>query len=196
MKNKTRRYGAHEVKEGPYKGAIHVATKRWYDFSGQLNYLTDYLTRRVIPLEVEESMIRNMLINIQNILEYNLEGAIEHYTNEHHILRNIAFVLEMRNDFVSFTRKIEWAKKKGLLSEEEKDLLEEIRDLRNEYAHLKPRESRKRHKFKGLGLLTSDGVKSLFLISERINDKLFALSHKKEKMWPLLPPGYAKELNW
>jgi len=44
MRNlRARRFGARVVEHGKYKGALHVATRTWQRFRGELIVLDDYL---------------------------------------------------------------------------------------------------------------------------------------------------------
>jgi hypothetical protein len=46
-----RRFGAHPVEAGPFKGGLHIATNRYMNFRGELEYLNTYLNNRLLPTE-------------------------------------------------------------------------------------------------------------------------------------------------
>ena len=71
-----KRFGVHEVTEGPRKGSLHVATKSYQSYFGELCFLQDYLNRRVLPTDPEEVSMREIILNLQNILEYEVEQLI------------------------------------------------------------------------------------------------------------------------
>ena len=77
MRNqKARRFGMREVKAGPFKGSLHVAPAVYTRFLGELSLLHDYLNRRLLPADPEEVMMRGILVNLHNILEYEAEFLI------------------------------------------------------------------------------------------------------------------------
>jgi hypothetical protein len=78
----TRRFGAHDVANGPFKDAVHVGTKRYQIFSGQLNYLHNYLSQRLLPTEPEDVTMQGILIILQNLLEHECEVLIRHYVTK------------------------------------------------------------------------------------------------------------------
>lgn len=173
-----------------------MATKRWHDFHGQLSCLSDYLGRKIIPLEAEEIKVRSILINIQNIFEHELEIAISSYINKHDNRSDKAFLGKMREDYVNFKTKYEWARKRGIISERDKIILNNIRILRNSLVHIKPSPKRAKYKFMGQSLLTLDALKSLFSLSEAIRNGLAKINGASKGKWPLIPPGFDKEMNW
>lgn len=64
MRQRTsRRFGAHEVQNGKWKGGLHVAAKAYTIFRGELSYLANYLDRRLLPREPEEVEVTAIILN-------------------------------------------------------------------------------------------------------------------------------------
>ena len=190
-----KRFGAHEVTSGKRKGSIHVAPRSYTAFYGDLGYLKDYLKRRLLPQEPEDALMASILLDMQNILEYELELVIEHFVAENITRRNQAFLGHIRTGFVSFKNKFEWAYSKNLLTEREHDIMEEIRKIRNGQTHSRPSPIRIKYKYFEKMLITRAALISLFTDVNNIVLRLRAVSGNDEK-WEIIPPGYAEEVGW
>jgi hypothetical protein len=193
--SKPRRFGVHEVKKGKFKGHLHVSTEAYQLFFGELAYLSDYLKRRLAPLEPEEGYMREILLDLENILEFELEYAIKRHAKIKPSKRTAAFVNNIDEGFVSFKSKFEWARKRSIISADERDVMEEIRRLRNAFAHITPTPSRKRHKYFNKPLMTTESLRRMFLQVELVLRTLRKFSRRKAK-WDTTPPGYCEEMGW
>src|SRR5947207_2218602 len=71
-----RRFGAHPVERGPHKGALHVSTKRFQRFRGELLVLENYFDSWLLPQDPEEARMANIILLLQNVLEHVCEFAI------------------------------------------------------------------------------------------------------------------------
>ena len=195
MSGKNKRFGIHEVKEGEFKDCLHVATKSYQKFKCELGYLCDYLNRRVLPKQPEEQLMSQTLLSLQNILEYESEELIRHYIKNNQTKRNLKFEKEMKNGFVSFKSKFEWLKKKFLITQDEYNIMDEIRLLRNSHIHVRPSHRRSRHKYFKKPLLTIKSLRRMFMDVEKVLKNLRRESGNKLK-WGILPAGYASEMKW
>lgn len=190
-----KRFGFHEVKKGKFKGSLHVAPKCYKDFFSELNYLHDYLQRRVLPSEPEEILVRGILLDLQNIIEHEIEKLIEYYVQGNPTTRNQIFEKQIKNGFVSFKNKFEWLRSRNLLTDQERDIMEGIRILRNANIHARPQGKRLKSKYFGKPLLTRTSIRKMFLDVEKVLQKLRSQSGKKST-WGTVPPGYATEMKW
>lgn len=196
MRNlKAKRFGAHEVKKGQFKGGLHVATTSYHDFRGELGYLHMYLQSRLLPAEPEEVLIRGILLDLQNVLEHESEQLIEYHVKHNPTARNQKFGRQLADGHVSFKTKFEWLKARRLLGSEECDVMEEIRILRNAFIHARPEEERTRHTYFGSPLLSQNAVRRLFTDVEGVLQRLRSQSGTESK-WRTVPPGYASEMQW
>jgi len=196
MRNlKARRSGAHEVKKGKFKGCLHVAGKSFKKFSVELNCLHTYLESRLLPTEPEERRMRGIILVLANVLEHESEELIRYYVRHHPTEHYEKFVRKMDDGYVSFKSKFEWLRKRSLIDNEEQDIMEEIRVLRNAHAHAKPSERRPRHKYFGRSLLTTTSLRRIFVDVESVLQRLREQSGRKAK-WGTAPPGYASETKW
>lgn len=190
-----RRFGAHEVTKGKWKGGLHVATKAYTTFRGEILYLNDYLNRRLLPRDPEDVDAAAIMLNLQNILEYELELAITNFVNANKTAKNQAFLERINSGFVSFKTKFEWALAKKLIAKNERDAMEQIRSIRNEQTHARPKSKRTKYKYFGQQLLTRKAIARLFTDVNDLTLKLRSMSGNREK-WPVIPPGYAEEMGW
>lgn len=192
---KTKRFGWHEVEKGNFKGALHVATESYRQFVAELFFLHDYLHRRLLPTDPEEIHMRGILVDLQNILEHESEGLIEYFIVHNPNKKNHVFQKKLADGFVTFKAKFEWLKAKGLLSDHDREIMEEIRVLRNAFIHARPTSKRPKYKYFGKALLTRTSVRRLFVDVEIVLKKIRSQSGVTQK-WQTVPPGYATELKW
>jgi hypothetical protein len=190
-KNTQRRFGANEVTKGKFTGGLHVATKAYV---GELTYLALYLNHRLMPQDPEEVHATVIMLNLQNILEYELELVIASYVNANKTANNQSFLDKSNAGFVSFKAKFEWALAKNLVAEDDVNVMEQVRSIRNDQIHARPSKGTK-HKYFGKQLLTLETIRKLFTDMNRLVLKLRSISGNKEK-WPVIPPGYAEEMGW
>lgn len=196
MRNqKARRFGAHEVLEGPHKGRLHVPTTRYIRFLGELHLLCSYLDARLLPTEPEEAAVVRILMNLQNILEHEAELAIVVQVPQIGTQTAKNLVARMRRGYVSFKSKCDWLLKHSLVSKQEWVIMEEVRRLRNAVVHVRPSTNRPRHTYRKKALLTRDALRLLLVDTEQVLRSLRTKSGSKCK-WATVPPGYASEMGW
>jgi len=186
----TRRFGAHDVANGPFKDAVHVGTKRYQIFSGQLNYLHNYLSQRLLPTEPEDVTMQGILIILQNLLEHECEVLIRHYVTKAGTIKDHDFQQRIENGYVSFKSKCDWLLARKLIKQADWDIMDEVRRLRNEYAHSRPSERRQRFRYKGFQLLTQRGIQRLFVDIELTLRQIRSQAGQRSR-WMTVPPGYA-----
>lgn len=194
-KNDPQRFGVHEVQRGPRKGSLHYAGDRYVRFLGELAFIVQYLEHRLVPTEPEEAHMRSILLDAQNILEYESEELIRHYVKSHSSERYKRFVKAIDEGFVSFRSKYDWLRAKRLIGDEEWSVLDEIRVLRNSLAHARPAEHRVRYRYRGVALLTRTSIRNLLTDTECVLRKLRDRYGAASK-WGMVPPGYASEMGW
>ena len=157
-----RRFGANDVNEGQFAGALHVSTRQYQRFSGELYYLLDYLNRRLLPKDPEDVAMLGVLTNLQNLLEQECEALIHHYATEKGTKKEREFDARIRSGYEAFKNKFEWLLKRSLITGDERDVMEEVRSLRNEYVHARETGGRRRRKYRGFPLLTQRSIRRMF----------------------------------
>lgn len=192
---KRRRYGTHEVKTGKYKGSLHVVSKNYHTFHSELIFLSDYLHRRIIPTEHEETYMREIILDLQNILENEIEHVIRAQVKENPSEKSENFLKKIEEGFASFKSKFEWLRTKHLISTKEAEILEQIRLIRNSFTHSKPKLKRKKLKYFNKPLMTKNSMRKIFLQVDAILNNLRQITKRKSK-WCTTPPGYIEEMNW
>ena len=190
-----RRFGAHEVTEGKWKGGLHVAPSAYTAFMGQLWYLEMYLTSRLLPQDPEEVFVTTIILNLQNVVEYELELVITVYVTTNKSKKNKSFLKNIQSGFVSFKKKFEWALTKQLITKNERDVMEQIRTIRNDQIHSRPTTKSVKYKYFGKQLLTRAAIVHLFTDVNNLVIRLRSISENKER-WPVIPPDYAEEMGW
>jgi hypothetical protein len=192
---KSRRFGVHEVKRGPFKGGLHHATKRYHAFKGELTYFLNYLSRRLLPSEPEESTMQGIILILQNLLEHELEALIARVVKSRGDGRDRKFQQRIVEGYVSFKTKYEWLRARGLIDQNAFDILEEVRVVRNALVHTRPAQGRRRVCYQGFPLLTQRSLRKLFLDVELTLRKIREPAGRSSR-WMTVPPGYASELAW
>jgi hypothetical protein len=185
-----RRFGAHAVEAG-----LHIATNRYMNFRGELEYLNLYLNNRLLPTEPDELAMRGILINLQNLLEHESEEAIRHYVKLQGTAKDKHFHQRMNNGYISSKAKYDWLRARALINQDDWSIMDEVRQLRNDYVHTRPTESRRRFKYRGFQLLSQRSIRRLFVDVELTLRKIRARTGRSSR-WMTVPPGYASELKW
>ncbi len=195
MVKKTRRFGAQPVEDGAFEGSLHVATETYRRFFSELVYFHNYLNRRLLPEETEEVIMQGILTNMQNLLEHESEELIRHYAQQQGTVEDQQFQRRMDHGYVSFKSKCDWLRARSLIDQNEWEVMDEVRRLRNEYAHARPTPNRRRFRYRIFPLLTQRSLRKLFVDVELVLRKL-RLSSGRASEWPTVPPGYASEMGW
>lgn len=195
MPKEAHRFGAREVTSGPFKGGLHVATKGYQAFFAELLYFHDYLSRRLLPAEPEEALMQAILVNLQNLLEYETEELIRHHAQKHGSQKHVEFQKRIEQGYVSFKSKCDWLCARSLISQDEWRVMDDVRRLRNDFVHRQPAAQRHRFRYQGRPLLTRDSVRRLFVDVELVLRTLRKQSGR-HSAWRTVPPGYASEMNW
>lgn len=195
MAKKTRRFGTHEVTSGQFKGGLHVATPAYQKFSAELHYLHDYLNRRLLLIEPEETAMQGILMNLHNLLEHESEGAIRRYVESHGTKKEAQFQQKIQQGYVSFKSKCDWLRTRSIISEGDYSVMEEVRGLRNDYAHSRPRSKRRKLCYRGYPLLTKKSIRRMFVEVELVL-RVIRRQSRRRSVWATVPPGYASEMNW
>lgn len=189
------RFGTNEVEKGSLAGRVHVVTRQYQRFSEELTYFHTYLNSRLMPTEPEDVAMFGVLANLQNLLEHECETLIEHYATHQGNAKEQRFAASFANGFVSFKSKFDWLLARALVTQEQWDTMEEIRRLRNDYMHTRPRAGRHHHNYRGFPLLTQRSIRRMFVEVELVLRALRAKSGQQIQ-WAVVPPGYASELSW
>jgi hypothetical protein len=172
-----------------------IATRRYQKFSSELSYLHRYLNSRLLPTEPEEIEIAGVISNLQNLSEHESEELIRTYVNTRGTLKEKNFLNQIETGYVTFKSKCEWMLARNLIDKNDSQILEEVRILRNAFAHARPAEARKRFLYRGRPLLRLESVQRLFVDVELILRKLRKQSGRKS-VWMTVPPGYPAEMGW
>ena len=193
--SRQRRFGAHAVEKGRFTGKLQVATEQYQRFSSELFYFAEYLNRRLLPKEPAQVAMLGILTNLQNLLEIECEALIHHHAEKKGTTKEREFDARIRSGFEAFKNKFEWLYKRSLITEDEHDMMEEVRRIRNEYVHAGTPGKGRRLRYRGFPLLTQRSVRRLFVEVELALRSMRAKSGRRNR-WPTVPPGYASELQW
>jgi len=192
---KARRFGAHPVKSGQFKGSLQVASTSYTKFFSELQYLNDYLNRRLLPKEPEDVNMQGIITNLQNLLEHASEELIRHYVWKQGTRREQRFLHQIDDGYVTFKSKYDWLLARNLIDQGCWYVMDEIRCLKNDYVHARPNSARTRSQYQGFPLLTKRSVRKLFVDVELTLRKVRQASSRSSK-WQTVPPGFASEMGW
>jgi len=195
MYPKPKRYGAHVVKRGKYEGALHVSTKAFRRFRGELLVLDHYLDTWALLQESEETTMARIILILQNILEHEIELAIASKVKGTGENEDIEFASKIEQGYVSFKSKFEWLFNKTLITETDKQIMDEIRKLRNEQVHSRPTKKRRKLKYFDIQLMTSRTLRQVLTDVQPLVEKLRDISGSKEKRG-IIPPRFFDEEEW
>jgi hypothetical protein len=132
---------------------------------------------------------------LQNLIEYELERVIVGFVQKNPTQQHLNFLNEIETGFVAFKTKFTWAYARQLVTKDERDIMEEIRLIRNAQTHVRPEAKRPKYRYRGRQLLTRKSIAWLFTDVNAIVLRLRTKSGNKER-WEITPPGYAKEMGW
>jgi len=158
-----------------------------------LGYLDIYFDNRLLPREPEEAAMMRIILSVQNILEYESELAIAVVTSQSSNPRDHHFQSRIKGGYVTFKSKYEWLLKKNLILKPDYDVMDVIREIRNEHVHWRPSVTRRKLKYFETPLLTRRAVKQMLLDAQPIVVKLRVISGSRE-VFGLYPPGYWDEV--
>jgi len=181
-----------EIKYKEFEKMTEEEYIAYRDFHSELTYLTNYLDRRILPAEREEVEMRSALVNLANALDNELELIIKNVVKRNQSKDGGKLVDRIENGFCSFKIKFEWVFKKGLITKEQRDMMEEIRILRNTLTHYRRSKKRPKYTYKDLPLMCGVSLRNLFLDCNSLLISLKNISGNKIK-WDIIPPGYAEE---
>jgi hypothetical protein len=190
-----KRYGAHVVERGKYKGALHAATRASQRFRGELLVVDNYLDTWVLPQEPEEATMMRIILNLQNIMEHEIELAIASTAERSEKEKDKRFQERIEQGFVSFKSKFQGLSKRRLITETEADVMEEIRRVRNEQIHSRPTEKRRKLKYFDSPLLTRKALERILLDVQPLVGKLCRISGTA-KQRAIIPPHFFDEDQW
>lgn len=190
-----KRFGARVVERGKYQGALHVATRAWRRFRGELLVLDDYLDTWILPQESEETRLARITLNLQNLLEYECELAIASLAMRSGTDENIKFEETIERGYVSFKSKFDWLLKRGAITESDKSVMDEIRKIRNDQVHLRPTKTRPKFKYFGTPLMTRKAFRQILVDVQPLVEKLRAISGNPDKRG-VIPPNFFDEDQW
>jgi hypothetical protein len=183
------------MEKGKMKGSLHAPPKGYVALLGEITYLEEYLSHRLLPQDPEDRKMANLLLILQNLIEYELERVIEGFVQNNPLKQYLNFLNQMQTGFVAFKTKFTWAQARKLITKDEHDIMEEIRLIRNAQTHVRPEAKRPKHRYRGRQLLTRKSIERLFTDVNAIALRLRTESGNKE-CWEIIPPGYAKEMGW
>jgi len=193
-KRAARRFGG-TVEKGKMKGSRQVPPKGYIALLGEISYLEEYLSHRLLPQETEDRKLANLLLILQNLIEHELERVIEGFVQKNPARQHRDFLHEIETGFVAFKTKFAWSRARSLVTQDEYDIMEEIRLIRNAQTHVRPEAKRPKYRYRGKPLLTRKSIARLFTDVNTIVLRLRSESGNAER-WEIIPPGYAKEMGW
>jgi hypothetical protein len=99
-----RRFGG-EVEKSKMKGNRHIPPHGYVALLGEMTYLEQYLSHRLLPQEPEDRKMANLLLILQNLVEYELEQVIEVFVQKYPTKRHMNFLNEIQTGFVAIKTK-------------------------------------------------------------------------------------------
>lgn len=182
--------------EGAGKNARSLRPRKNHlQFYSALSGLNYHFDNWLLPREREEAAMTSVILALQNILEYETELAILSTVSPNSSRRDRKLKKGIQERRASFTTKFEWLRDKRLISRADVQVMEAIRDIRNEHAHWRPSATRRELKYFGTPLLTSKAVKQILLDVQPIVEKLRGISGSKETLAVIPGPSFFAELD-
>jgi hypothetical protein len=171
----------------PIEGLPNAITLRirkpYLKFFWALESLNYHFDNWLLPREREEVAMTRVILALQNILEYESELAIALIASRSSNPRDRHFQTRIEGGYVSFKSKFEWLLRKRLISKTDYDVMDEIRNIRNEHIHWRPSVTRRKLKYLDHGpLLTRKAVKQILLDVQPIVEKLRGISGSRETL--------------
>src|SRR5258707_15396041 len=107
--------------------------KRYVQFHWKLAVLNHYFDSWLLPREPEEATMTRVILALQDILERETEFAIAVEASRSPNRKDRDFHSNIQRGYGSFKSKFEWLFNKDLISGADKNVMEEIRRIRNEH---------------------------------------------------------------
>ncbi len=172
---KAKRFGARLVTSGKHKGMIHIAPSKYTEFHGALQSLEFLLSERNSFLEPEEITIRNIFLELAIIFEDDLTKCLKRYYQRNRGLteKDRKRQKELDRGNISFGNMIRFCKEYKIINENEYQVLCELKNIRNFYAHERQTlNNRKRIKYKNRSLIRSETMVSVLSDCNQTHKKL------------------------
>jgi hypothetical protein len=181
----------------PIEGRPNAKTfrirKPYLQFYGTLESLNHHFDNWLLPREPEEAAMTRVILALQNILEYEAELVIAVVASRVQAREIVKSRIE--EDYASFKEKFTWLRVKGLISEADEKVMEEIRKIRNKHAHWRPSTTRRKLKYFDTALLTRKAVRKIFMDVQPIVEKLRGISGSTETLAVIPWPGFFDEAH-
>jgi Domain of unknown function (DUF4145) len=194
MNRRPKRFGAHPVESGPFEGALHVSTRRFRRFRGELLVLENHLDSWLLPQDPEEVRMTRIILMLQNVLEHMTEFAIYAVASRSSNPEDRQFHNSIIEGYRSFKSKFEWLFNKGLITETHKNVMDEIRKIRNEQVHSRPSSKRQKLTYFDTALLTRKAIEQMLLDVQPLVEKLGRISGVTAPS--VIPPRFFDEDEW
>ena len=136
-----------------------------------------------------------VILALQNILEYETELVIAVVASRSSSPRDRKLQSRIEEDYASFKEKFTWLRVKGLISEADEKVMEEIRKIWNKHAHWRPSTTRRKLKYFDTALLTRKAVRKIFMDVQPIVEKLRGISGSTETLAVIPWPGFFDEAH-
>jgi hypothetical protein len=170
-------------------------TNRYVQFYGALEMLNHHFDNYLLPREPEEAAMTRVILALQNILEYETELVIAGVASRSSDPRDRELQSRIEKGQANSQEKFKRLLQKGLISQAEYDVMDAIRDIRNEHAHWRPSAAKRKLKYFGTPLLTSKAVKRILMDVQPIVEKLRGISESKETLAVIPWPSFFDEFD-
>jgi hypothetical protein len=181
----------------PIEGLPNAKTirirKRYLQFYMALEMLNHHFDNWLLPREPEEAAMTRVILALQNILEYETELVIAGVASRSADPRDRELQSRIGKGRASFQEKFKRLLQKGLISQAEYDVMDAIRDIRNEHAYWRPSDAKRRLKYFGTPLLTRKALKRILMDVQPIVEKLRGISGSRETLAVIPWPGFFDE---
>jgi hypothetical protein len=181
--------------EGLKNATSHRLTRKYLQFYGALDLLNDHFDNWLLPREREEVAMTRIILALQNILEYETEHVIAVVASRSSNPRDRDFQRKIEEGYVGFKSKFEWLRKRGLISQADEKVMDEIRDIRNNHAHWRPSAARRKLKYFEVQLMTRKAVQQILMNVQPIVEKLRGISGSKETLTVIPWPSFFDEID-
>jgi hypothetical protein len=195
MKRPRRRREEGRPIEGfPNAKTFHIRFRKPYlQFWGALEMLNYHFDNWLLPREPEEGAMTRVILALQNILEYEIELVIAVVASRSSNPRDRKLLSRIEEDYASFKEKFQWLLDKDLISKADYDVMDKIRDVRNQHAHWRPSATRRKLKYFDTALLTHKAMRQIIMDVQPIVEKLRGVSGSRETLAVIPWPGFFDE---
>lgn len=172
------------------KLGIHIPTENYRKFSSLTSTMEDFYFQQIMPDKPEYSRLRSIICSLTEIVGLHCESIIFFLGDS---VFGKKFLNRLKAGNESFYNKYAWMLDKKLIDENDFQVLENLKNLRNSLIHLDENSSRSEY-IAIKPYATSAGLMGLFIKIDQIVNKIDSIYGTGKELKCRIIPGFFDEM--